>query len=403
MKEKEKITNNASNTRTTIMFEVIVRNVLLVASVAHFLLHDAATFAIEEAWRLKNTVATGEFDGNTRAIFIFLTIQEKPYRFLVDTGSTKTILNRELKTLVGRKMPSVMVLTPSQRREEEFYAAPEVRFSSGGTLSLDQVGLVDLSFLSGALGKKVDGVLGFDAIRQFITDFDADHGKVRIALNMVGTPGGEVKKMVIKNGTPRISVSLGSGEPVLMLFDSGRIGSLSLSSSTEKELMSSDTITRTSQSWVDDYSGEGAREVNVGRATLRIGKEPLPPLVWRTGRQSALGVYVIARYRVVIDGPGDKIYFEPGKRFYVKDHSDMDGLVCTDMDERGLLVGAIHPDCLASKSGIVSGDRIVQVGAARAPRLSWISAMNVFALEREGALMVRIQRANKDVVVYLPE
>ena len=164
----------------------------------------------------------------------------KTYRFIVDTGSTATLISPELAKKFAMK---------------ERHGAPRrkvhVRSASGGEIDLEAVTLRRLSLgdalfervpalifdftdLSGHLGVPIDGIVGFPVFRNTLLTMDYPGNKLVIE-SYPEFPGPRppsslrVSPIAFNNeeGTPLIPIQMGN-ESFIVLIDSGNDGSLSL-------------------------------------------------------------------------------------------------------------------------------------------------------------------------------
>jgi len=164
----------------------------------------------------------------------------KTYRFIVDTGSTSTLVSPELAKRFALK----------ERR-----GAPRrkihVRSANGGEIDLESITLKQLNLgdalfervpalifdfadLSGHLGLPIDGIVGFPVFRNTLLTMDYPGQKLVIAsypqfAPPVPSPSPRLSTIAFNNeqGTPLIPIQMGN-ESFIVLIDSGSDGSLSL-------------------------------------------------------------------------------------------------------------------------------------------------------------------------------
>jgi hypothetical protein len=155
-----------------------------------------------------------------------------PYHFIIDTGSSATLLTPDLvKRFGGRpraNQPGVRVLG----------ANGQVKLLSPVTLKRLNLGSVrfegvqalvhDLDDLSNHLGVRIDGVLGFPLFRETLLTLDYLHPRVTITPSGVpmALPGVTIPFNNEQN-TPLIPIQLGA-ESFIALVDSGSDAALSL-------------------------------------------------------------------------------------------------------------------------------------------------------------------------------
>jgi len=154
------------------------------------------------------------------------------YHFIVDTGSSVTLVTPELVRRFGGKTPAnqtpmrvrgadgtVMQLTPVILKRLQL---GEARFEGVRALTHD------LTDLSNHLGIRIDGVLGFPLFRQ--TLLTLDYLQSRIIITPFGVPTAQPGVTIPFNNeqnTPLIPIQLGA-ESLVALVDSGSDAPLSL-------------------------------------------------------------------------------------------------------------------------------------------------------------------------------
>jgi len=165
---------------------------------------------------------------------------EKTYRFIIDTGSTSTLVSPDLARRFALK----------DRR-----GAPRrkvhVRSANGGEIDLESITLKQLNLgdaqfervpalifdfadLSGHLGLQIDGIIGFPVFRNTLLTMDYPRQELVIASYPAVAPPAppaspRLSTIAFNNeqGTPLIPIQMGN-ESFIVLIDSGSDGSLSL-------------------------------------------------------------------------------------------------------------------------------------------------------------------------------
>lgn len=178
-----------------------------------------------------------------RLISNFFVVESKwddgrTYRFVIDTGSTATLVTPDLAKRYGLK------------QKKPAPAKVPVRSANGGQIELDPITLgkvslgeasfervpalvFDLSALSDHLGVHIDGIIGFPIFRNTLLTLDYPGEQLIIAPSPVYLPPPKPAprtSVIAFNGeqnTPLIPVQLGT-ESFIVLIDTGSDGSLSL-------------------------------------------------------------------------------------------------------------------------------------------------------------------------------
>ncbi len=164
----------------------------------------------------------------------------KSYRFIIDTGSTATLITPDLAKKFALK---------------ESHGAPRrqvhVRSANGGEIDLEAVTLrqinlgsakfedvpaliFDFTDLSGHLGLPIDGIIGFPVFRDTLLTLDYPGQRMVIAAypQTLPPPPPQSPRLSIipfnnEQGTPLIPIQMGN-ESFIVLIDSGSDGSLSI-------------------------------------------------------------------------------------------------------------------------------------------------------------------------------
>lgn len=363
--------------------------------------HNAA--ASEPApWTLEDVVGRAHFDKRTGAVFISVKISGSiPYTFLVDTGCSNTMLGKHLGHLAGKKIGDISVNTPLGKVREELRELPEIQLNQGVTLSLKDVIITDTSDESKVLGTRIDGILGYDVLQSFVVDLDSDRATVTLARRLSGIPPGDLVSIANKKGVPYIPVSIGHAKIRPMRLDTGCFGSINLGSDDSVELAKSGAIQPTvSDSFVSDMNGNRVK-APMGRCNVSIGQNIIPDIVWRgRGTFSTVGLYLVERSHLVLDGPNQSLYWSKGQKWDMPDHSDMDGLLFHEGVP--LRVQSVQQGSLASKAGICVDDTILSADDTLLESLPWLAVMHQFALCRKADLQLRIVRRGQEMSTVLP-
>lgn len=115
-----------------------------------------------------------------RPLLIPVTLDGRNFPFLVDTGTSKTILDTSLESYLGALNNPAVLKTSAGFVSSEVFDCPD---ASVGSLNLDRVGTVgcmDLRAIRYATGKEVMGILDMDFLGDFAIEIDFDNGFLRL-------------------------------------------------------------------------------------------------------------------------------------------------------------------------------------------------------------------------------
>lgn len=245
----------------------------------------------------------------------FLVIEAKwdrhgPYHFLVDTGSSVTLVTPALaKRYPGWGSPTAprRVMGP----DGSVIELPEAslrRLQLGGARFDDvPVLLHDCAPFSAHLGVKIDGVLGFPLFRDAVLTLDYAGSRVILERPKDAVPArGTVIPFDDTRKTPVVPVKLGD-RTILALIDSGSDMAISLNPvGVEPQFAFGPTVGAT----VGTIAGDRTQRIGRLSETLAIGEYAFPrPIVDLSDELSAIGGGVLRHFAVTFDQTHDRVTF----------------------------------------------------------------------------------------------
>ncbi len=233
-------------------------------------------------------------------------------RFLIDTGSSVTLLSAEFADRVGSGPssydgPQVRV-RGADGRVTTLPSVAVRRLELGAARFEDvQALLYDFSTLSAHLGVKIDGILGFPLFRD--TVLTLDYPGSRVLLTPVGEPALTPGASFSFNATsrvPLVPVQIGD-RTLLVLIDSGSDGPFNLNPiGIDPEFATPPRPGAT----VSTLAGEEVQAVGRLAESLRIGSYVLPrPIVHLTDQLSSLGGDVLKHFAITFDQARGRVTF----------------------------------------------------------------------------------------------
>jgi hypothetical protein len=237
-----------------------------------------------------------------------------PYHFVVDTGSSVTLVSPDLaKRYVSADSP-----LPSM---------PQVRVRSavGGTTLLDAVTLkkiqlgsarfeyvpalvYDCADLTGQFGVKIDGILGFPLFQNAVLTLDYPHERIvlRSKIPEDGLPG---EAILFNNAdkTPLISIRLGD-RAFAALIDSGSSAAIAINPAGLAPRFAFGPVDGPT---IGTLTGD--RPTRVGRLAdvLRMGSFDIPgPVAEITDELTSLGGGVLSHFTITFDQEHDEVFFQ---------------------------------------------------------------------------------------------
>ncbi|MDR1009522.1 MAG: aspartyl protease family protein [Opitutaceae bacterium] len=238
-----------------------------------------------------------------------------PWRFIVDTGSSVTLLS-----------PEYVRRYPAGKKDGDSARAINVRSATGGVQKLPPANariiklgdalfynvpvlVYDCAELSAHFGMKIDGVIGFPLFRDTVFSLDYPNGRLIISRRsaVVSVPG-TVVRFNNEIRAPIIPVSIG-GETFTVLIDSGSDGALVLNPLGLKPRFEQEPRTGAT---VGTLLGDRVQEIGRLSTPLRIGDGAMidKPVVDITDQLSAIGGEILKNYCLVFDSKLGTVTFQ---------------------------------------------------------------------------------------------
>ncbi len=237
-----------------------------------------------------------------------------PYHFVVDTGSSVTLVSPELaKRYVSESSP-----TP---------AMPQVRVKSsvGGSTLLSPVTLkaihlgkarfeyvpalvYDCADLTAQFGVKIDGILGFPLFQNAVLTIDYPHERIvlRSKIPEDGIPG-EAILFDNANKTPLVPVRLGDRE-FAALIDTGSSAAIAINPAGLSPRFSFGPVPGPT---IATLTGDRATSEGRLADVLRLGSFDIPnPVADITDELSSLGGGILRNFVVTFDREHDEVFFQ---------------------------------------------------------------------------------------------
>lgn len=236
-----------------------------------------------------------------------------PWRFLVDTGSSVTLVSPEFAARYVTDVPTTQtpkVRVRSASGETTQLTGVTVRRISVGDVRFDQVPalIYDFTELSDHFGERIDGVLGFPLFRH--TLLTLDYPQSRILLTRSGAaatlqPGARIS-FDTATKTPLIPIDL-NGQILVALVDSGSDGGLHLNPVGLNTSFLSGPV---QGGVLVTLSGERSQEIGRLNGLLKLGTYSLPnPVIDLTDELSSIGGSILRNFVVTFDQQRGEITF----------------------------------------------------------------------------------------------
>lgn len=288
-----------------------------------------------------------------------------PYRFLVDTGSSVTLVTPELarryraKNRPPETMPRVRVRSASG---DTTILDPAVlsRLEIGGARFEDIYVLVhDCQELTAHLGLKVDGVLGFPLFRETVLTLDYPRSRLLLQPRSPAplTPGVTIP-FNNELRTPIIPLNLGD-QSLTALIDSGSDAPLSLNLAG---LASDFAVLPRPGVAIGTLTGDHLQHVGRWRQPLQIGDYTIvQPIVDVTDELTAIGGGILRHFTVTFDQERNQVTFYRDRREpIILPPRRSSGLSFTKYPAYWRVVSVV-PGSPANAAGVQGGDLVTRI------------------------------------------
>jgi hypothetical protein len=295
-----------------------------------------------------------------------------PYHFLIDTGSSVTLVTPALakrypSSLPPPNTPRVRV-TSAEGTITELPAAWLGRLELGDAHFDDVPVLVsDLSAFSAHLGVKIDGLLGFPLFREILLTLDYPGSRVflRPARSTMLMPGTAIAFDDARK-TPVIHVGLGH-RSIVALIDSGSDAGFSLN---PVGLDAKFVFGPRSGATVGTLGGDRPQFIGRQAESLAIGGYVFPqPIVDLTDELSAIGGGVLQHFTVTFDQQHDRVTFFRDSREPIVTPPRRHAGVSFSKTPAYWKVDAVVPDSPAALTGLRVGDLVTRINGE--PVAAW--------------------------------
>ena len=337
-----------------------------------------------------------------------------PLAFIVDTGATPGIVDIDRARALGLHLRGNITVSGTG-------SAPSTgAFVDGATATIDGLPTTSaaltiampLDRISHRVGRRIDGILGGDFLREFVAKVDYDAALLtffdRSAFQYQGS--GETLPLTFDGqGHPVVMGSMAlpgrSPMPLRLFLDLGATGAVTLHAPfvTAHQLpLDEATTTRA-------MGAEGAGGRSTGRlaraTTLSLGRATFEnvPVVLSTDEggvfaatdsDAHVGAQVMRRFTVFLDYAGRRLILEPGTRAHdTFDPPSAGVMISADGDDfRRFQVIDLDADGAAAQAGVRIGDIILSLDDAPASTLTLDDIVR--RLERAQACRLVLQRAD---------
>jgi hypothetical protein len=312
-------------------------------------------------------------------------------RFILDTGADTSVIDAQRAKALRLKSQGKIVASGAA-------GSAEATLTKGISVSLSGVELLDqtiyvlpLESLS-ALGRKIDGVLGNDVLKEFVVEIDYSDGTINLyePRSYRYSGAGTVIPLMMAEGLlfVRAIITPQGRAPIEAKFeiDSGSTGAILLNTPFVQSHNLLATVPKTIETKTGGVGGTAKMLIGrVSRVTLGrlVIERPITHFSQATQGDYAslkydglIGDQILRRFKVTVDYSRHQMILEPTPHFAEPYEIDMSGMALV-ADGDGLLIDDVDESSSAAEAGVRGGDILVAIngGATTEFTLDQIRAM----------------------------
>jgi hypothetical protein len=333
-------------------------------------------------------------------LYVDVKLNERgPFRFMLDTGG-QNLISRDLAAQLGLAAMDAVAGRGDGKRSRDLGLARLERVQLGEAYADDQIFTIfDSKELSGVEGLPVNGIVGFEVVRHFVTRIDYPAGQITLY---------EPKRFRYVGAGQMVPFEFRESTPVVQGALDGTAGEFRLQTASDSSLtvfapfVAKHNLLKRYAARAPGILGwdvTGARRGYLARAaTLTLGTVSidapvleLSTLRTRSGVDGSgtgeVGTGLLARFNVVFDWGDKQMFLEPHAGTATRESYDRSGmwLIATD---GGFKVVDVLPGGPAFHAGIGVADHIIAVDGHPAKEVALAALRARFRAEPAGTRIV---------------
>lgn len=380
---------------------------------------SVAVFILLLVCKSKGQIATLKYIHHDSQVYIKVRLNDEAdtLNFIFDSGAGSTVI--DLNT--AKKISSLSVDTSAGINATGAGGSQKVLLISNypiirlGNIQLDSVPLIamDLLHLSEQFGRKIDGIIGYDLLKSFLTEINTEDSTINLY--------SFEDKITAKYKNP-LSFRLYSNIPVVecsftlndgaeyrgpFLFDTGagitafintpfvRANGL-LKKSGPAILHTTENLTTSSNSYDVRIRAFSIQHNNFNDLIISLTdvKEGVNAMKDITG---ILGNKIIFRFNILFNYRNRKIYLSQSKQYKTPFESIFSGLSFRIKDHK-VLISSVVPRSIEEKLGIIAGDELLSVNGDTTKEVYAIK--KYFKIQGEKNILVIRSKRSNEITTY---
>jgi predicted aspartyl protease len=338
-------------------------------------------------------------------------VGSEPLNFLFDTGASISILDASVADELGFETEGELGGTGAGGTETATLALVPIMSVGGVAIVNPTVAVFDISAISELAGKRIDGVLGADFCRRFVTELDYENESLTIYEPDEFDPpiDAEFVPITYLSGIPLVKASVDDYEGDFVV-DTGNAGSLVFHKPYADEHNLLDLFEKkvaTSAYGIGGFFTNYA----VRAESLVLGHYVIddPIIEITTAEEGAMamknvagnvGAGILSRFTLYLDYPGNRLGLIPNSFFDDPFPYNRAGFTLT-RTETGYVVNSVIEKSPAAKAGLEKGDVITAVDGAPTEEISFRRLSEIVAQPAGIEIEIAFERGGETFVKTL--
>ncbi len=337
-------------------------------------------------------------------LFVPVRLGSRSYDFILDTGSTGTVLDLAFRAQLGEPQGEGKGFTPLGKPVVmQVFSPPPAYIGPFSLADCSAVRCADLNeHFAKPLGRDVHGILGMDFLKKHVLRIDFDEGRIVFLDDRQEDrqDWGQEFPITYTRNVPQMPLSVGGWPEQAFVTDTGCGTGGALATDSFRLAVAQGRLRPVETAMVTATGVVKSREVRTGRVVA--GLFEYQGLIFSEARDNLLGLDFLSRHVVTFDFPRDRLYLKKGKSFDKPDEAGMCG-VGLERSAGRTVVAMIYKGQPAAKAGIKAGDVILKLDGRD---VNTYEIWEIRDLMRSGhgkEIIMTIQRGDKieDVKVVL--
>ncbi|WP_046758117.1 aspartyl protease family protein [Kordia jejudonensis] len=304
-----------------------------------------------------------------------------PLNFVFDTGASTMVLDETVAKKLGVKADYQQPTEGAAGTEMYNIALSQQLHIQDITLTSHMV-LVDLARLSKKGNQKIDGIIGADIMKAFVTRLNFDDSVIELYKNIEEVKNVETYKVVNASldfaNIPQIALEFTlendqkfNGD---FLFDSGANMTFLLNTPFAQKQKIENVIGKTIENKAESLTTSSTFKIGkvakVKLADFEFGEMPMDISHSEHGVMASevyagiLGIKIINRFNTILDYSNKKIYLKPNATYNNKFEFPLSG-ISLEKEAEKIQISNVIKDSEAFAKGIREGDEVVSINGKK--------------------------------------